>query len=132
MQDPLTEQIIGAAIEVHKHLGPGLLGFIYKEALCYEFSLRDISFERQVGVDVVYKDKIIKGQRIDILVANEVVVELKSVSKLRDIFIAIFDVEINSGYLKKTEYFLSQNANLMVSHTKQQRANKFKYDNWIS
>jgi hypothetical protein len=51
---------------------------------------------------------------------------------LRVIFIAIFDVEINSGYLKKTDYFLSQNANLMVSHTKQQRANKFKYDNWIS
>ncbi len=132
MQDPLTEQIIGAAIEVHKHLGPGLLESIYEEALCYEFSLRDISFERKVGVDVAYKDKIIKGQRIDILVANEVVVELKSVSKLRDIFIAIFDVEINSGYLKKTDYFLSQNANLMVSHTKQQRANKFKYDNWIS
>ena len=65
MQDPLTEQIIGAAIEVHKHLGPGLLESIYEEALCYEFSLREISFERQVGVDVVYKDKIIKGQRID-------------------------------------------------------------------
>jgi GxxExxY protein len=97
MQDPLTEQIIGAAIEVHKHLGPGLLGFIYKEALCYEFSLRDISFERQVGVDVVYKDKIIKGQRIDILVASEVVVELKSVSKLQDIFIAQ-----TLSYLKST------------------------------
>ncbi len=44
MRDPLTEQIIGAAIEVHKHLGPGLLESIYEEALCYEFCLRDIPF----------------------------------------------------------------------------------------
>ena len=77
MRDPLTEAIIGAAIEVHKHLGPGLLESIYEEALCYEFSLREFPFERQVEVDVIYKDKIIKGQRIDILVAGEVVVELK-------------------------------------------------------
>ena len=97
MRDPLTEQIIGAAIEVHKHLGPGLLESICEEALCYEFSLRDIPFERQVEVDVVYKGKIIKGQRIDILVADEVVVELKSVSKLQDIFIAQ-----TLSYLKST------------------------------
>lgn len=82
MRDPLTEQIIGAAIDVHKHLGPGLLESIYEEALCYEFCLREIPFKRQFEVNVVYKDKIIKGQRIDILVADEVVVELKSVSKL--------------------------------------------------
>ncbi len=98
MRDPLTEAIIGAAIEVHKHLGPGLLESIYEEALCYEFSLREIPFERQVEVDVIYKDKIIKGQRIDILVAGEVVVELKSVSKLQDIFIAQ-----TLSYLKSTQ-----------------------------
>ena len=46
MRDPLTEQIIGAAIEVYKHLGPGLLESICEEALCYEFSLRDVPFER--------------------------------------------------------------------------------------
>ena len=60
MRDPLTEAIIGVAIEVHKHLGPGLLESIYEEALCYEFSLREIPFERQVEVDVIYKDKIKK------------------------------------------------------------------------
>ncbi|MGB7531857.1 MAG: GxxExxY protein [Halobacteriota archaeon] len=98
MRDPLTEAIIGAAIDVHKHLGPGLLESIYEEALCYEFSLREIPFERQVEVDVIYKDKIIKGQRIDILVAGEVVVELKSVSKLQDIFIAQ-----TLSYLKSTQ-----------------------------
>ena len=97
MSDPLTEQIIGAAIEVHIHLGPGLLESIYEEALCYEFSLRGIPFERQVAVDVIYKSKRIKGQRIDILVADEVIVELKSVSKLQDIFIAQ-----TLSYLKST------------------------------
>ena len=98
MRDPLTEEIIGAAIEVHRHLGPGLLESIYEEALCYEFCLREIPFERQVEVDVIYKDKIIKGQRIDILVAGEVVVELKSVSKLQDIFVAQ-----TLSYLKSTK-----------------------------
>ena len=97
MSDPLTEQIIGAAIEVHIHLGPGLLESIYEEALCHEFSLREIPFERQVAVDVVYKSKRIKGQRIDILVAGEVVVELKSVSRLQDVFTAQ-----TLSYLKST------------------------------
>jgi GxxExxY protein len=82
MSDLVTEQIIAAAIEVHRNLGPGLLESIYEEALCIEFELRAIPFTRQVGVDVWYKDRIIKGQRIDLLVSGEVVVELKSVSKL--------------------------------------------------
>lgn len=98
MSDPLTEKIIGAAIEVHIHLGPGLLESIYEEALCHEFSLRDIPFERQVALDVIYKSKRIKGQRIDILVADEVIVELKSVIKLQDIFMAQ-----TLSYLKSTQ-----------------------------
>ncbi|GAN31774.1 MAG: GxxExxY protein [Candidatus Brocadia sp. AMX2] len=59
--DSLTEQIIAAAIEVHRILGPGLLESIYEEALCHEFSLREIPFERQKELDVIYKDKVIKG-----------------------------------------------------------------------
>lgn len=98
MSDPLTEKIIGAAIEVHIHLGSGLLESIYEEALCHEFSLRDIPFERQVALDVIYKSKRIKGQRIDILVADEVIVELKSVIKLQDIFMAQ-----TLSYLKSTQ-----------------------------
>ena len=82
MKDFLTQEIIGAAIEVHRNLGCGLLESIYEEALCYEFELRGIDFERQVDVDVIYKGKSIKGQRIDILVKQEVIVELKSVSRL--------------------------------------------------
>jgi GxxExxY protein len=88
MPDPLTEKIIGAAIEVHKALGPGLLESIYEEALCFELELRGIQFMRQVGVDVVYKGRIIKGQRIDIIVENEVVIEIKSLSRLPAVVMA--------------------------------------------
>lgn len=83
--DILTQKIIGAAIEVHRTLGPGLLESIYEEALCHEFELRGIVFRRQVEIDVVYKDKVIKGQRIDILVENEVIVEIKSLSRLPEV-----------------------------------------------
>ena len=85
MGDPLTEQIIGAAIEVHRVLGPGLLEFIYEEALCHELTLREIEFERQVEVEVIYKGHAIKGQRIDVLVKREVIVELKCVSHLPEV-----------------------------------------------
>ncbi|MEX2114167.1 MAG: GxxExxY protein [Pirellulales bacterium] len=74
----MTELIIGAAIEVHRILGPGLLESIYEEALAVELELRGIASQRQVTVDVVYKDRIIKGQRLDLLAAGEVVVEVKS------------------------------------------------------
>ena len=76
--DPVTEAILGAAIEVHRHLGPGLLESVYEEALCHELSLRGIPFERQKEVDVVYKDIVIKNQRLDLLVDGTGVVELKS------------------------------------------------------
>lgn len=88
MADQLTEQIIGAAIEVHRVLGPGLLESIYEEALCVELGIRGISFERQVDVDVVYKGHVIKGQRLDLLVAGEVVVELKAVSTVQEVVMA--------------------------------------------
>ena len=60
--DPQTEQIIAAAIEVHRHLGPGLLESIYEEALCHEFALRSIPFEQQKPVQVIYKGKAMKGE----------------------------------------------------------------------
>ena len=56
MSDLLTEKIIGAAIEVHSILGPGLLESIYEDALCYEFKLRGIGYQRQIGCDLHYKD----------------------------------------------------------------------------
>jgi len=83
--DPLTERIIGAAIEVHRVLGPGLLEVIYEEALCVEFELQGLQYERQVAIGVTYKGRNIKGQRIDLLVEGEVVVEIKSVGDLPEV-----------------------------------------------
>ncbi len=87
-EDELTERIIGAAIEVHRILGPGLLESIYEEALAVELELRGIACQRQVDVDVVYKDHVIKGQRLDLLVAGEVVVETKAVARLPEVALA--------------------------------------------
>ena len=76
----LTEKIIGCAIEVHKQLGPGLLESAYEECLAFEISRSSLRFERQYPVPVIYKDiKLEYGYRIDLLVENLVVVELKAV-----------------------------------------------------
>jgi len=88
MTDELTERIIGAAIEVHRILGPGLLESIYEEALAIELGLRGLRVGRQVELDVHYKGHTIKGLRIDLLVEGQVIVELKSVSKLPDVAMA--------------------------------------------
>jgi len=83
--DRLTEMIIGAAIEVHRILGPGLLESIYEEALCIELELREIPFQRQAELDVTYKGYTIKGLKVDILVDHEVIVEMKSISNLPEV-----------------------------------------------
>lgn len=85
MKDQQTDKIIGAAIEVHRILGPGLLESIYEQALSHELVMRGIECERQVAVDVLYKGLVIKGQKIDVLVEKQVVVELKAVSRLPDV-----------------------------------------------
>lgn len=99
--DILTQKVIGAAIEVHRTLGPGLLESIYEEALCHEFDLRGIRFMRQVEIDVVYKDKVIKGQRIDILAEGEVIVEIKSLTKLPEVSTAQLLSYIKATGLKR-------------------------------
>lgn len=82
----LTEQIIGAAIEVHRALGPGLLESAYEECLCRELALRGIPFERQRPLPVEYKGtKLDCGYRLDLLVAHAVVVELKAVGSIEPI-----------------------------------------------
>ena len=79
----LTGQIIGAAIEVHRALGPGLLESAYEECLCRELSLQKVPFERQRQLPVSYKGVNLDcGYRLDLLVSGEVVVELKAVEKL--------------------------------------------------
>ena len=78
----LTYAIIGAAMEVHRMLGPGLLESIYEEALCIELGERGIPFERQKQVSISYKGHSIGNGYVDILVANKVIVELKAVERL--------------------------------------------------
>jgi GxxExxY protein len=86
----LTHEIIGAAIEVHKVLGPGLLESAYEVCLAQELTLRDIKFEKQKPLPVVYKDtKLEEGYRLDLLVEGKIVVELKAVEKLTPIHDAI-------------------------------------------
>ena len=78
----ITEIIIGSAIEVHRVLGPGLLESAYEECFCHELGLRSLSFQRQVALPVEYKGyRLDIGYRIDVLVENTVVVELKAVEK---------------------------------------------------
>jgi GxxExxY protein len=75
----LTEKIIGAAIEVHRHLGPGLLESVYEECLCYELSGAGLAFQRQVPLPVNYKGvKLDCGYRIDLLIEDAIIIEIKS------------------------------------------------------
>src|SRR5262245_35835633 len=76
----LTSQIIGAAIEVHRALGPGLLEPLYEKALCIELEEQAIPYERQVRVPAFYKGRLLGEYRVDLIVEDKVVVEIKSVS----------------------------------------------------
>ncbi len=81
-----TEQIIGAAIEVHRALGPGLLESAYEECLCYELSLRRVPFRRQHPLPLRYKDiKLDCGYRLDLLVDDAIVVEVKCVERIEPV-----------------------------------------------
>lgn len=82
----VTEQIIGAAIEVHRALGPGLLEASYEECLCRELLLRNIVYERQRPQPVMYKGvRLDCGYRLDLVVSDAVVVEIKAVAAIRPV-----------------------------------------------
>ena len=86
MDQAITGKVIGAAIEVHRHLGPGLLEFTYELCLAKEFDLRNIKYQRQKPCSLTYKDLTVDGAcRIDFLIENEVVLEIKSVDALSDV-----------------------------------------------
>ena len=88
-RDQLTQEIIGAAIRVHSHLGPGLLESAYETCLVYELRERGLSVERQKALPIIYRDvRLDCGYRLDLLVQNAVVVELKSVDQLMPIHTA--------------------------------------------
>ncbi|MCX7550792.1 GxxExxY protein [Xanthomarina sp. F2636L] len=89
MNNRLTEKIIGAAINVHRVLGPGLLESAYQECLFYELEIMGLSVSREVAMPIVYKDiKLDHGYRIDLLVENKVVIELKTVECFTDVHTA--------------------------------------------
>jgi GxxExxY protein len=85
-RDPLTRQIIGAAIEVHRILGPGLLEAIYEKALCIELDARGVKYAKQVRVPAIYKGRSIGNYYVDLIVENAVVVEVKSVVTVAPVF----------------------------------------------
>lgn len=98
--DTLTGDIIGAAIEVHRALGPGLLESAYEACLMYELRLRRLNVEHQKPLPIFYKDVILDcGYRLDIVVENQVIVEIKSVSGIAP----IHEAQLLS-YLKMSDY----------------------------
>jgi len=88
-ENELSEKIIGAAIKVHKNLGPGLLESAYEECLYYELEKLQLTVEKQKPMPLIYEDvKLDIGYRLDIMVENKVVIEIKSVDALNDVHLA--------------------------------------------
>ena len=96
-KDPLTEKIIGCAIEVHKTLGPGLLESTYESALAVEMQLAGLKFVRQLIIPITYKNQPVGDYRLDLLIEKSVIVEIKSVDR----FDPIFEAQL-LAYLKIT------------------------------
>ena len=111
--DRLAHAVIGAAIEVHRHLGPGFLEAVYEEALCVELSSRQIPFVRQAPVAVRYKGHAVGESRLDVLVANALVIELKAVVAIAPVHVA----QVMS-YLKATGHKLGLLINFNVPFLK--------------
>ena len=85
-ENDLTERIIGAAISVHKELGPGLLKSTYEACLAYELAEREMEFERQKSVPIIYRSiRLDCGYRVDLLVEGKVIVEIKAIERLEPI-----------------------------------------------
>ena len=82
-RDPLTDRVIGLAIEVHRTLGPGLLESVYEKCLCYELLRADLKFARQKSIQIDYKGNNLEcGFRTDLVIENRLLLELKSVANL--------------------------------------------------
>jgi GxxExxY protein len=88
MEAALTHKIIGAAMEVHKLLGPGFIESIYQRALLRELHLRDLTVQTEIQIEIKYKGQVIGKHRMDLVVSGLVIVELKAVSGIADIHLA--------------------------------------------
>jgi GxxExxY protein len=83
--EDVMSRVIGACIEVHRHLGPGFLESVYHRAVCIELGIRGVPYDEQKVIDVVYKGHRLQGQRLDLIVDSRVVLEVKAVSQLEEI-----------------------------------------------
>lgn len=88
LYEDLTRQIIGCAMEVHRHLGNGFQEVIYQRGLAIEMELVGLLFEREMELPIYYKEKAIGSRRVDFFVENKIMVELKAVIKLEDVHLA--------------------------------------------
>lgn len=86
LRDPLTDKIIACAIEVHRNIGPGLLEATYEEAMCVEFGFAGLKFARQTPFPIRYKGRVLGEYRLDLLVEDRVIIEIKSVERPDPIF----------------------------------------------
>ena len=96
----LTDRIIGAAIRVHRELGPGFLESLYEEALAIELVEANIVFERQKLLPVFYREHIVGEHRLDLLVERKVIVELKAISQFEDVHYAILRSYLKASNLQ--------------------------------
>ncbi len=108
--DALVSRVIGAAIEVHRVLGPGFLESVYEAALCAELDERSIAYTRQAVVEVSYKGRPVGDSRLDLLIERRLVVELKAVDALAPIHIAQA-----LSYLRATDFHLALLINFNVA-----------------
>jgi GxxExxY protein len=83
--EDLVHRTIGCCIDVHRALGPGLLESIYSRAVCIELTRSGIAYEREKVIPVTYRDELLCSQRLDIVVANQIVLEIKSVERLHPV-----------------------------------------------
>jgi GxxExxY protein len=113
--DDLSNRVFGCAIEVHRNLGPGLLESAYEQCLAHELSRNNIAFQLQLAQPVRYKDVLLDcGYRIDVLVENELIIELKSVEKL----LGIHEAQLLT-YMKLAEIKIGLLMNFNVTKLKE-------------
>lgn len=111
IENELSKKIIGCALEVHKQLGPGLLESAYRECLCYELTLAGLKVRQEVPMPIIYKEvKLDHGYRMDLLVEDKVVIEIKTVDALNEVHTAQV-----LTYLKLGNYKLGLLMNFYVS-----------------
>jgi len=117
----ITNVIIGAAIAVHRELGPGFLEAIYEQALAVEFALRGIAFIRQHPIPLFYRDHQVGEHRLDFLVENKIVVELKAIEALENVHFAIVRSYLKAAALADGLIFNFSSMPLTVKRVRRER-----------